>query len=210
MSVPPLSDQTPDRLAANQGQAGRAPGVGGGLSEVISGLPALLWVPASIAALTLAVGGLALVFDQPWLVASLGPTAYLQTQAPAQPAARFQNVVVGHFIAVVSAMVAVLLLGADAAPSVFAAQHLSGLRLAASALGLAAAALIEVGIRLSHPPAAATVLLITLGGFPATGWSAVTIMAGVLLLAGLGEPLRRWRCPKDRRQGGFTIPVTYR
>lgn len=200
------SDPTPDRLLPNAGQTGGAAGAHRSLREAIGWLPALLWVPAAMALLTFAVGGLGLAAGQPWLFASLGPTAYLQTQAPAQPAARFQNAVVGHFIAAVAGFGAVLLLGADAAPSVFTTHHLSGLRLGASAVALAAAAAVEVGTGISHPPAAATVL-VTLGGFEPTLASGAAIMAGVVLMAGLGEPLRRWRCPPDRRQGSWQIPM---
>jgi hypothetical protein len=201
------SDPRSHRLVPDAGQTGGAAGAHRRLTEAIGWLPAILWVPAAMALLTLAVGGLGLAAGQPWLIASLGPTAYLQTLAPAQPAARFQNAVVGHLVAVVAGMGAVLLLGAEATPSVFTSHEISGLRLGASALALAVAAVVEVGIGMSHPPAAATVLLITLGGFEPTPASGATILAGVLLMAGLGEPLRRWRCPPDRRQGSMRIPM---
>jgi CBS-domain-containing membrane protein len=72
-------------------------------------------------------------------------------------------------------------------------HHLVGIRVLASAVALGLAIAGELLLRASHPPAAATVLLITLGGFSVSVHSAVTIMVGVVLLALLGEPLRRLR-----------------
>lgn len=48
--------------------------------------------------------------------------------------------------------------------------------------------MIGLGIlKASHPPAAATMLLVALGGFPPARRSVGTIVAGVLILTVLGE-----------------------
>jgi hypothetical protein len=44
-----------------------------------------------------------------------------------------------------------------------------------------------------HPPAAATTLLFTLGAFPPTWAGLGTVATGVLIVAALGESLRRAR-----------------
>jgi len=62
----------------------------------------------------------------------------------------------------------------------------SGLAIVLTMLGIALA-------RASHPPAAATTLLISLGGFRPTVHDALTIAAGVLVVAVVGEALRRLR-----------------
>ncbi len=90
-------------------------------------------------------------------------------------------------------MAAVLLLGASDAPGVLATKELVPVRVWAATLS---AALTMAGLTLlkaSHPPAAATMLLVALGGFPPTWRSAGTIVAGVLILATLGEAVRYLR-----------------
>ena len=48
-------------------------------------------------------------------------------------------------------------------------------------------------LKASHPPAAATMLLVALGGFKPTWHTAATIVVGVLILATLGEGVRYLR-----------------
>jgi hypothetical protein len=48
-------------------------------------------------------------------------------------------------------------------------------------------------LKATHPPAAATMLLVALGGFEPTWRSAGIVTAGVLLLAVLGEGVRYLR-----------------
>jgi hypothetical protein len=61
-------------------------------------------------------------------------------------------------------------------------------------LALIVAVALELLLNASHPPAAATVLLITLGGLSVSPQTATTIVSGVLLIVIIGEPLRRLRC----------------
>jgi CBS-domain-containing membrane protein len=189
--------QAPDRHTRqptdDSGQGRHAAGARHRLSARLSQVPEILWAPSVVTGLIVTIGLLAILFNQPWLFASLGPTAYLIAHSPKQPAAAFYNAVVGHLIAVASGFLVVALIGADDAPSLFVTHHLVGIRVLASAVALGLAIAGELLLRASHPPAAATVLLITLGGFSVSVHSAVTIMVGVVLLALLGEPLRRLR-----------------
>jgi hypothetical protein len=152
-----------------------------------------LWVPAVVGGLILAVGGLGWLVGQPWLFASLGPTAYLMAHSPSQASTRPYNVIAGHLVGLCAAFAAVSVLGAGDSPSVFTAHELAGDRVLASGLALILAVAVELRIKASHPPAAATVLLITLGGLSVSSRTAVTILIGVLLLVLIGEPLRRLR-----------------
>jgi CBS-domain-containing membrane protein len=63
----------------------------------------------------------------------------------------------------------------------------------ASALGLGFAILLELLVKASHPPAAATLLLMTLGGFPAILSTVFNVAAGVVIVATTGEGFRRLR-----------------
>ncbi|ALA59245.1 HPP family protein [Nitrospira moscoviensis] len=126
-------------------------------------------------------------------LASLGPTAYLLAHSPSQESARAYNVIAGHLIGLCATFSAVTVLGAGETPSVFTTHELAGARVLASGLALIVAVAVELWLGASHPPAAATVLLITLGGLPVSLQSASTVVIGVLLIALLGEPLRRLR-----------------
>jgi hypothetical protein len=72
-----------------------------------------------VGGLILAVGGLGWLIGQPWLFASLGPTAYLLSHSPSQASVRPYNVIAGHLIGLSAAFTAVAALGAGDAPSVF-------------------------------------------------------------------------------------------
>ncbi|WP_437563213.1 hypothetical protein [Sorangium sp. So ce542] len=65
----------------------------------------------------------------------------------------------------------------------------------ASVLAVTLTLLSQALLKAQHAPAAATTMLITLGGFKADGSDAATIAAGVLLVASPGELVRRARIP---------------
>ncbi|MFL5342750.1 MAG: HPP family protein [Gemmataceae bacterium] len=156
-------------------------------------VPEVVWAPLAGAALTLLPGLLGLAVGQPWLFPSLGPTAYLQAAYPQSVTARLRNVLAGHLLGALAGFAAVFLLGAASAPSPLAGGQLVPVRVWASALGMALALLAQAPLRLLHPPAAATTLLITLGGLPATWSAAGSLAAGVSIVAFAGEIVRRLR-----------------
>jgi CBS-domain-containing membrane protein len=163
-------------------------------------IPDAVWAPISAGALMLVIGLLGLVTHQPLLFPSLGPTAFLQTETPEQPGARPYNVVVGHVVGLLAGFLAVWVFGATETPSVLATHDLTAPRVWASALAVALTLLGGLLLRASHPPAAATTLLASLGGFPPTLRSTATVMAGVVLVTLLGEGLRHIRL-KQRATG---------
>src|SRR5512147_2669855 len=135
-------------------------------------IPDLIWAPLAVGSLLLAVGLIGLAAGQPWLFPSLGPSAFLQAEKPREESARFYNTVVGHLVGLGAGMAAVLLLGASSAPGVLATKELVPVRLWAAVLS---AVLTMLGLSLlkaTHPPAAATMLLVALGGFEPTWRSA--------------------------------------
>lgn len=87
-------------------------------------VPHMLWAPLTGSGLILLVGLLGLAAHQPWLFPSLGPTAFLQVEAPNQPTSRFYNTLVGHALGLSIGMLAVVLTGAQHAPSVLASHEL--------------------------------------------------------------------------------------
>lgn len=146
-----------------------------------------------VALLTLIAGLAALAGDRPLLFPSLGPTAFLRAEASQNPQSSVYNTVAGHLIGIFSAFVALSIFAADDAPAVLQTGDTDAGRIWASVLALALLSLLQRALRAAHPPAAATVLLITLGGFGVNWEDAGTIMGGVLLITLVSEPLRRFR-----------------
>ncbi|MFC4453881.1 HPP family protein [Deinococcus sonorensis] len=156
-------------------------------------VPDTVWAPLAAGLLMLAAGLVGLGLQQPLLFPSLGPTAFLQAETPDQPSARPYNTLVGHLIGLLSGFLAVWLTHASSAPSVLSAHVLTAPRVWASVLAVILTLLGGLLLNASHPPAAATTLLVSLGGFPVSLHSAVTVMGGVLLVTLLGELLRQAR-----------------
>ncbi len=171
---------------ADPGQApGRPPGTGA--------IPDLLWMPVTAGLLILLPGVLGLLLHQPWLFPSLGPTAFLQTVQPRDAGSRLYNAIVGHLIGMAAGYGSVLLLAVSSEPSVLGTKTLDPPRLCASVLGIAVMLLLQLLTHSLHAPGAATLLLITLGGFRARWWDASVLLAGVLIVSVAGEFVRRLR-----------------
>lgn len=153
-------------------------------------VPDSIWGPPAVGSILLAAGLIGLAFGQPWLFPSLGPTAFLQAETPDKPSARFYNTVVGHLLGLGAGVASVLLLGASSAPGVLATKELVPVRVWAAVLSALLTMLGMSLLKAAHPPAAATMLLVSLGGFKPTWHDAGTIVAGVLIAAILGEGLR--------------------
>jgi hypothetical protein len=141
------------------------------------------------------VGIIGLAAQRPWLFASLGPTAYLHAENPQHHSSRFYNTVVGHLVALGAGFLAVWLLNAWRAPNVMATGHLTLVRVLACTLAIGFTILVVLTLRASHQPAGATTLLVALGTFQ-TLHDAVIVVVGVLLIAIVGEPIRRLRVGK--------------
>jgi hypothetical protein len=160
--------------------------------SAVASIPDSMWGPLSAAGLLLVVGALGLAAGRPWLLPSLGPTAVLQSENPAHPSARAWNVVVGHLGGLVAGFLGVALFRAADAPVVLVDQVLVPERVGAAVVAVALTVMFSILLRASHPPAAATTLLVALGSI-ATLTDALNLMLGVVLIAVAGELLRRIR-----------------
>ena len=125
------------------------------------------------------VGGLGLAFREPWLFPSLGPTIFIHTVTPHQEAARPWNTFVGHAVGAVAAFASLALFGALHAPSAMIGSQVAASRVAASALAVALTISAQIPLRAGHAPAAATTLLITLGGLPADLGTVGVLVVGI-------------------------------
>ena len=144
------------------------------------------------AILLLIVGVLGLVAGSPWLVPSLGPTAVLLALTPVHPTARPWNTFVGHLGGLLAGFVAVAIVGAAGAPTVLGDHVLVPVRVGAAVIAIALTMIAGSLARASHPPAAATTLLVALGGI-ATLDQSLALMAGVATITVVGEGFRRLR-----------------
>jgi hypothetical protein len=152
----------------------------------------LLWA-------TLGEGGLLLVpallgwgLHQPLIFASLGPTAYELVEQPQIRSARAYNVVVGHMVGLGAGFLSVFVLNAWSEPNVLATGIVSSGRLGAAIIAVTLTTFFTLLLRAGQPAALATTLLVSLGSMQ-TKRDAVAIIAGILVVTALGEPIRRFR-----------------
>lgn len=179
-------------MASSGPQAEDRPGL---IRGRLAGLPEPVWGPLAVGSMLGAVGLIGLAAGQPWLFPSLGPTALLIAEQPDQPSTRPWNTVVGHLIGLGAGLLAVVLLGASNAPAPMATGQLVPVRVGASVLAAVLAMPALALLRASHPPAAATMLLVALGGLPPTARTVASVAAGTLILATLGIGSRALRRP---------------
>jgi CBS-domain-containing membrane protein len=125
-----------------------------------------------------AVGGIGLASQLPWLFPSLGPTVMLLFESPRQPSSRPVNVLVGHGVGIlvgIGCLAAFGLFGQQPAP-------VGGLTLGyllSGTVSVAVTTLILTAIRLPHPPAGASTLIVSLGILTAP--AELVSMAGAVL-----------------------------
>ena len=105
---------------------------------------------------------LALVSRNPFVFPSLGPTAYLLFFSPLGRTSSPRNTIFGHAVGLICGYVAFVATGAGALP--FGVN--AGIfwpRILAAALSLSATGAFMVLLDVSHPPAGATTLIVSLG-----------------------------------------------
>jgi hypothetical protein len=138
------------------------------------------WYAAILSlAVLAAAGAVGILTRMPWLFPSLGPTVMLFFESPREPAARPLNTLVGHGVGIASGwlcLVAFGLRGHPAAPT----AGLSPRYVAAAAVSVAVTTLVLTWIKLPHPPAGASTLIVSLG-IIATG-PRIAAMAGAVVL----------------------------
>lgn len=142
-----------------------------------------------------AAGAVGLATKQPWLFPSLGPTVMLFFANPEQRSSRPVNTVVGHLVAIAVGYGCYLAFGLAGRPP----APVGGLTVGyvgAAALSVAVTTLVLHLIRLAHPPAGATTLIVALG-ILSTPLALLDMVGAVLLVTAAGWALNaargRWR-----------------
>jgi CBS domain-containing membrane protein len=139
----------------------------------------------------------ALATGTPFVFPSLGPTAFLFFFDPRAPSASPHHALIGHAIGIACGYGSLVLLGLQHSGSALA-LGVTGPRVLAAALSLAATGALMILLKAAHPPAGATTLIISLGAI-ARPLHLVLIEAALALLvlqaivinrlAGLDYPL---------------------
>jgi len=107
-------------------------------------------------------GMIGVLTHQPWLFPSLGPTVMLHVEKPDAPESSPRDTLIGHAVALLAGYGLLAGCGLLGHPS--ALQEGVGVpRIVAAAGSLAATAVVLLMLRVSHPPAGATTLLVSLG-----------------------------------------------
>jgi len=108
------------------------------------------------------LGLLAFLTGSPFVFPSLGPTAYLFFFSPFAEVSSPRNTILGHAIGLICGYAAFALAVASSPPfGINPGVH--GARLLAAALSLSATGALMAFLRISHPPAGATTLIVSLG-----------------------------------------------
>lgn len=188
--------------------------IGGRMSNIVVGLARRFSLPAlkarhdntAVLGIFAFVNGLisiglmsaaALATREPFVFPSLGPTAFLFFYTPLAASASPRNTVYGHLIGVIAGWLSLVVFGLLAAGPALSVG-VSGARVGAAALSLALTAGVMVWLRVPHPPAGATTLIVSLGvltrpvalGVLMLGVILLTLQAIVInRLAGLDYPL---------------------
>jgi CBS-domain-containing membrane protein len=140
--------------------------------------------------LALAVSGLAAYLTkQPLLFPSLGPTALLFLEQPMSAGSSPRNTLIGHLVAVLAGAFCLVAFGLLDDPSILV-EGVTLLRIGAAALSLALTGAALLLLQASHPPAGATVLIVSLG-FLTKPIEMAMIMVGVVILTGAGWVINR-------------------
>lgn len=143
----------------------------------------------------------ALLTGTPFVFPSLGPTAFLFFFDPSAPSASPHHAVIGHAIGILCGYGSLLLFHLEHSGSTLA-MGVTGPRVLAAALSLAATGALMILFKAAHPPAGATTLIISLGTITRPLHLVVIEVALLLLvlqaiainrLAGLDYPLWRAR-----------------
>jgi CBS-domain-containing membrane protein len=108
------------------------------------------------------LAGLAVVSHTSFVFPSVGPTAFLLYFMPTAPTASPRNTLCGHALGIACGYTSLCLMGLEHAPSAVT-EDIHWLRVFAAALSLAATGALMILLRVVHPPAGATTLIISLG-----------------------------------------------
>src|SRR5579875_3670635 len=135
------------------------------------------------------IAAIAYASGYPFVVPSLGPTAFIVFNRSQSVPSRPRNAVLGHLTGAVAGYLALLIFGLRDAPSVLEGG-LTAPRIGAAALSIALTSAVMILLRVEHGPAGATTLIVSLG-FMTSITSLCVLMIGVVALVAEGVLIDR-------------------
>lgn len=136
---------------------------------------------AAAAALMLVLGAIAMLAEAPLLFPAIGASAALVCIAPASEGARPRSILHGHVVGAVIGWGCVQLIAGGAQAGLAGALDAPHMLSGSLALGLTAAALLR--LRIPHPPAAATTMIVGMGLLPRASHVAAIVVSAALTAA---------------------------
>lgn len=144
--------------------------------------------------ITAVVGLIALLgygAQAPWLVPSVGASAFVQLLLPEERAGQAYVTGVGQLVGLVAGFVSVLVTGAATAPVMSETHEVALVRVAAVTLAIFLTAAAQVPLKALSAAGAAIAVLIA-AGVASTSWASLGVIAASIgLVTGLGEIARR-------------------
>ena len=147
---------------------------------------------------------LALATRSPFVFPSLGPTAFLFFSTPNSAAASPRNTIIGHAIGTVTGYLSLVVTGLTTAGPIILVG-VSWQRVIAASLSLGITGGLMILLRVTHPPAGATTLIISLGILTTPFQLGILMLAVIILtilaiiihrLAHISYPL--WSAASDK------------
>lgn len=145
----------------------------------------------AIVAILAVVGGVSLVLDQAILVPSLAAATFLQVLTPRARAARPWPIVMGQSMGLACGLIAVQALGVGLLPQFGIHHQLVATRVVAVCLAAGLTAIGQRVIRAENAAGAALAAIVALGDETATLDGALRGLAGIAIVALLGEIARK-------------------
>ncbi len=143
--------------------------------------------------ITIVVGAVALLgwwAQAPWLVPSVGASAFIQLLLPEAPAGQAYDTGVGQLVGLVAGFAAVLATGAAAAPVMSETHEIALVRVAAVVLAVFLTAAVQVPLKALSAAGAALAVLVA-AGVATPSWASFAVLAaGIGLVTVLGEARR--------------------
>ncbi len=138
------------------------------------------------------IGAVSLWVGQPLLIPSLGSAIFLQLMTPEEPSARTWNTAVGQLAGAGCGFGAVALLGVAGKSHFMVGSALLAARVGAAVLAVFGTAIIQYLLDAVSAAGGATALIVAVGAETTSPDGAVRLVAGIVLVTALGEPIRRW------------------
>lgn len=153
----------------------------------------ILYEPVAVALLAGAAYAMGIALDARWASVPLAATIVTVAVLPASEEAEFAQSLTGNIAAMLVAFVTIRTFGLEHGNGVDLLSNFGPLRALGVLVAMIATPLICTFMRIIQPSAAATAAFIVFCGVTPSPHSALSLAVEILLIASLGDIMRRWR-----------------